>query len=121
MLVGRTKVELENKTFFVSFSRVCNSWAHLGFLWTQSITYLAIKNEDIKKKNPKPPPPPTTTTKKKKKKKKKQTNKNKKQNKKNEDILRLIGKQMEPENTMLSEVTQTQKNIHGMYSLTNGY
>jgi hypothetical protein len=34
----------------VSFSRVCNFWAHLGFLWTQSITYLAIKNEDIKKK-----------------------------------------------------------------------
>ena len=101
---------------FVSFSRVCNSWAHLGFLWTTSITYLAIKNEDIKKKNPKPPPPPPTTTK-----TTTTTNKNKKQNKKNEDILRLIGKQMEPENTMLSEVTQTQKNIHGMYSLTNGY
>ena len=50
MLVGQTKVELENKTFFVSFSRVCNSWAHLGFLWTQSISYLAIKNEDIKRK-----------------------------------------------------------------------
>jgi hypothetical protein len=63
MLVGRTKVELENKTFFVSFSRVCNSWTHLGFLWTQSITYLAIKNEDIKKKNPKPPLPTTTTKK----------------------------------------------------------
>ena len=69
-----------------------------------------------KKKNPKPPPPPPTTTK-----TTTTTNKNKKQNKKNEDILRLIGKQMEPENTMLSEVTQTQKNIHGMYSLTNGY
>lgn len=48
--VGQTKVDLENKTFFVSFSRVCNSWAHLGFLWTQSITYLAVKKEDIKKK-----------------------------------------------------------------------
>ena len=48
--VGQTKVELENKTFFVSFSRVCNSWAHLGFLCTQSITYLAIKNEDTQKK-----------------------------------------------------------------------
>jgi hypothetical protein len=59
--VGQTKVELENKTFFVSFSRVCNSWAHLGFLWTQSITYLAVKKEDIKK-NSKPPPPTTTTT-----------------------------------------------------------
>ena len=66
------------------------------------------------KKNQKPK---TTTTHNNKKKKK---NKNKKQNKKNEDILRLIGIQMEPENTMLSEVTQTQKNIHGMYSLTNG-
>ena len=74
----------------MSFSRLCSSWAHLGFLWTQSITYLAIKNEDIKKK-------------------------------KNEDILNFIGKQMELENTMLSEVTQTQKNIHGMYSLKNGY
>ena len=90
VLDGRTKFELENKFFFVSFSRLCNSWAHLGFLWTQSITYLAIKNEDIKKK-------------------------------KNEDILNFIGKQMELENTMLSEVTQTQKNIHGMYSLINGY
>ena len=37
----------------MSFSRVCNFWAHLGFLWTQSITYLAIKNEDIKKKRKK--------------------------------------------------------------------
>lgn len=31
--------------------------------------------------------------------------------------MRLIGIQMETENTMVSEVTQTQKNIHGMYSL----
>jgi hypothetical protein len=47
--------------------------------------------------------------------------KKKTENKKhNEDILSFIGKQMELENTMLSEVTQTQKNIHGMYSLTNG-
>ena len=77
MLVGQTKVELENKTFFVSFSRVCNSWAHLGFLWTQSITYLAIKNEDIKKKRKKEKPKPTTT-KTKKKKQNKKTNKQKK-------------------------------------------
>ena len=31
--------------------------------------------------------------------------------------MRLIGIQMELENTMVSEVTQTQKNIHGIYSL----
>ena len=98
----------------MSFSRVCNSWAHLGFLWTQSITYLAIKNEDIKKKS-------KTNNNNNTQQQKEKKNKNKKQNKKNEDILRLIGKQMKPENTMLSEVTQTQKNIHGMYSLTNGY
>ena len=98
----------------MSFSRVCNSWAHLGFLWTQSITYLAIKNEDIKKKS-------KTNNNNNTQQQKEKKNKNKKQNKKNEDILRLIGIQMEPENTMLSEVTQTQKNIHGMYSLTNGY
>jgi hypothetical protein len=28
---------------------------------------------------------------------------------------------MELENTILSEVTQTQKDIHGIYSLTSGY
>ena len=67
-------------------------------------------------------------TKKKKKKKEKPklttkttTTKTNKQTNINENILRLIGKQMELENTMVSEVTQTQKNIHGMYSLTNGY
>jgi hypothetical protein len=92
----------------VSFSRFCNFWAHLDFLWTQSIIYLAIKNEDTQKKEKTKPPPTTTKTK---------TNKQTK----NENILRLIGKQMELENTMVSEVTQTQKNIHGMCSLTNGY
>ena len=100
----------------MSFSRLCNSWAHLGFLWTQNITYLAIKNEDIKKKK-----------KKKKQKQKQKQNQNQlqkqqqQQQQQNEDILSFIGKQKELENTMVSEVTQTQKNIHGMYSLTNGY
>ena len=76
MLVEWTKVELENKTFFVSFSRVCNFWAHLGFLWTQSITYLAVKKEDIKKKFK------TTTTNNNNKNNNNKKNKNKKQNKK---------------------------------------
>ena len=36
---------------------------------------------------------------------------------KNEDILSFAGKWMELENIILSEVTQTQKDMHGMYSL----
>jgi hypothetical protein len=39
---------------------------------------------------------------------------------KNKDILSFAGKWMELENIILSEVTQTQKDIHGMYSLS-GY
>ena len=39
---------------------------------------------------------------------------------KNEDILSFAGKWIELEN-ILSEVTQTQKDIHGMYSLISGY
>ena len=39
---------------------------------------------------------------------------------KNEDILSFAGKWMELEN-ILSEVTQTQKDMHGMYSLISGY
>ena len=38
---------------------------------------------------------------------------------KNEHILSLAGKWMELENIILSEVPQTQKDIHGMYSLIN--
>jgi hypothetical protein len=38
---------------------------------------------------------------------------------KNEDILSFSGKWMELENIILSEVTQTQKDMHGMYSQTN--
>jgi hypothetical protein len=40
---------------------------------------------------------------------------------KNEDILSFAGKWMELENIILSEVTQTQKDMYGMYSLISGY
>jgi hypothetical protein len=40
---------------------------------------------------------------------------------KNKDILIFAGKWMELKNIILSEVTQTQKDMHGMYSLINGY
>jgi hypothetical protein len=40
---------------------------------------------------------------------------------KNEDILDFAGKWMELENTILSEATQTQKDMHGMYSLISEY
>ena len=40
---------------------------------------------------------------------------------KNDDILSFAGKWMELENIILSEVTQTQKDMHGMYSLISGY
>jgi hypothetical protein len=36
---------------------------------------------------------------------------------KKEDILSFASKWMELENVILSEVTQTQKDMHGMYSL----
>jgi hypothetical protein len=39
----------------------------------------------------------------------------------NEDILSFAGKWMELENIILSEVTQTQKDMHGMYLLISGY
>jgi hypothetical protein len=39
---------------------------------------------------------------------------------KNEDILKFSGKWMELEYIILSEVTQIQKDIHGMYSLKSG-
>ena len=39
---------------------------------------------------------------------------------KNEDILTFAGKWMELENIILSEVTQTQKDMHGMYLLISG-
>ena len=40
---------------------------------------------------------------------------------KNEDILSFAGKWIELANVVLSEVTQTQKDIHGMYSLISEY
>ena len=40
---------------------------------------------------------------------------------KREDILRFSGKRVELENIILSEVTQIQNDMHGMYSLASGY
>jgi hypothetical protein len=40
---------------------------------------------------------------------------------KNEDILSFTGQWMELEIIILSEVTQTQKDMHGMYSIISGY
>jgi len=40
---------------------------------------------------------------------------------KNEDILSFAGRWMELENIILSEVTQTQKDMHGIHSLISGY
>jgi hypothetical protein len=40
---------------------------------------------------------------------------------KNKDIPTFAGKWMELENIILSEVTQMQNELHGMYSLISGY
>ena len=40
--------------------------------------------------------------------------------KKNE-FMKFLGKWMELKNIILSEVTESQKNIHGMHSLISGY
>jgi hypothetical protein len=40
---------------------------------------------------------------------------------KNEDNLTFAGKWMGLEDSILSEVTQTQKDMHAMYSLISGY
>ena len=40
---------------------------------------------------------------------------------KNEDFMNFVGKWMEPENIILSEVTQTQKDMYGMHSLISEY
>ena len=40
---------------------------------------------------------------------------------KNNGFMKFLGKWMELENIILSEVTQSQKNIHGMHSLISGY
>ena len=40
---------------------------------------------------------------------------------KNNDIMKFAGKLMELEKIILSKVTWTQKDKHGMYSLKSGY
>jgi hypothetical protein len=40
---------------------------------------------------------------------------------KNNEYMKFLGKWMKLENIILSEVTRSQKNTHGMYSLTSGY
>ena len=40
---------------------------------------------------------------------------------KNKDFMKYLGKWMELENIILSEVTQSQKNTHDMHSLMSGY
>ena len=40
---------------------------------------------------------------------------------KNNELMKFLGKWMELENIILSEVTQSQKNTHGMHSLISGY
>ena len=39
---------------------------------------------------------------------------------KNNEFMKFLGKWIELENIILSEVTQSQKNTHGMYSLVSG-
>jgi hypothetical protein len=40
---------------------------------------------------------------------------------KDDEFMKFLGKWMKVENIILSEVTQSQKKTHGMYSLINGY
>ena len=40
---------------------------------------------------------------------------------KNDEFMKFLGKWMDLENIILSEVTQSQKNTHVMHSLINGY
>jgi hypothetical protein len=40
---------------------------------------------------------------------------------KNDEFMKFLGKWIEPENIILSEVTQLKKNTHGMYSLKSEY
>ena len=40
---------------------------------------------------------------------------------KNNEFMKFLGKLMELEHIILSEVTQSQKNSHDMYSLISGY
>jgi hypothetical protein len=40
---------------------------------------------------------------------------------KNDEFIKFLGKCIELENIILSEVTQLQKKTHGMHSLVSGY
>jgi hypothetical protein len=40
---------------------------------------------------------------------------------KNDEFMKFLGKWIELENVILTEVTQSQKNTHGMHSLISGY
>jgi hypothetical protein len=40
---------------------------------------------------------------------------------KNNEFTKFLGKWTELENIILTEVTQSQKNTHGMHSLISGY
>ena len=40
---------------------------------------------------------------------------------KNDEIMNFVGKWMELENIILIEVTQIQKDMHGMYTLISGF
>jgi hypothetical protein len=40
---------------------------------------------------------------------------------KNNEFMKFLGRSMDLENIILSEVTQSQKNTHGMDSLISGY
>jgi hypothetical protein len=40
---------------------------------------------------------------------------------KNKDIMNFAGKWLKLKNIILTEVTQTPKDVHGMYSMTTGY
>ena len=40
---------------------------------------------------------------------------------KNDEFMKFLGKWIELENIILSEVTQSQKNTHDMHSLISGY
>ena len=40
---------------------------------------------------------------------------------KNNNFMKFLGKWVELENIILSEITQSQKNTHGMHSLISGY
>jgi len=40
---------------------------------------------------------------------------------KKDDFMKFAGKWLELENIILSELTQSQKDIHGMHSLVSGY